>query len=365
VSRTAFQPFLERLQGAKTEEVRALLDVRLVRATAKAQNLIARLPANAPANERLAGVVVVGAHYDHLGHGGSASLAPDSREAHLGADDNASGVAGLLETARLLARVPNRRREIVFAAFSAEELGVLGSAHFVKSPLPGLAPSDIVAMLNLDMVGRLREDKLDVLGGESATEWPSLVGPACTTARLSCTIAGSGHGPSDHAAFFAAGVPVLHFFTGSHADYHRPSDVAEKVNAEGIERIASVVAATASAMASRPAPLTYQKGAPLVPVGDVRSTRASLGTVPDYGGPPNGQKGVLLSGVRAGGPAELAGLRRGDVLIGLGAHTIGDVRDLMFALGELHPGDVLKAKVVRDGKTLELDVTLGRAGAHR
>ena len=215
-------------------------------------------------------------------------------------------------------------------------------------------------MLNMDMVGRLRDNRLDVLGGDSAREWPELVAPICAEARVRCNVAGTGYGPSDHASFFAAGVPVLHFFTGSHSDYHRPSDVAARINAIGIERVASIVVATARLLAARPSQLHYQPAAAAAPIGDVRSTRASLGTVPDYGGPPHGQKGVLLSGVRAGGPAEQAGMRRGDILVGLGPHAIGDVRELMFTLGELRPLDRVKARVLREGNALELDVTMGR-----
>lgn len=358
VGRAAFTPFYARL--TERVPVRATVAVELARTTAKAHNIVARLPANAPLSQRLPGVVLIGAHYDHLGHGGAGSLAPDSHEAHLGADDNASGVAALLEAARALREGANRPRDIVFVAFSAEELGVLGSGHFVKSPLAGLAPSNIVAMLNMDMVGRLRDNRLDVLGGDSAREWPELVAPICAEAHVRCNVAGTGYGPSDHASFFAAGVPVLHFFTGSHSDYHRPSDVAARINAIGIERVASIVVATARLLGARPSQLHYQPAAAAAPIGDVRSTRASLGTVPDYGGPPHGQKGVLLSGVRAGGPAEQAGMRRGDILVGLGPHAIGDVRELMFTLGELRPLDRVKARVLREGNAIELDVTMGR-----
>ncbi len=362
VARAAMAPLIARLQ--RRETIAAELTIDLARKKAAVFNVVARLPADAPEAERLPGTIVVGAHYDHLGHGGEGSLDPESHEAHLGADDNASGVAGLLEVARQLGEVERRRRDVIFVAFSGEELGVLGSSWFVKNLPPPLAASDVFAMLNMDMIGRMRGGRLIVLGGESAAEWPAIVGPACDAAGLQCTIGGDGFGRSDHMSFFAAGIPALHFFTGAHADYHKPSDSADRIHAAGLARTADVVAATAVALFGRTEPLHYQAAADSS-AGDAKAPRASLGTIPDYAGPPNGEKGMLLAGVKKGGPAEAAGMRRGDILVKLGPHPIGDARELMFALGELGPGDKVKAVILRDGQKLELDVVMGKIGPHR
>jgi hypothetical protein len=349
-------------QLKKRERIEARLAVKLVEQTASAFNVAGRLPANAPEKDRRAGVVVIGAHYDHLGYGGHGSLDPDSRAAHLGADDNASGVAALFETARLL-QTGTRRRDVLFVAFSGEERGVLGSAHFVRQLPTGVALGDVVAMLNMDMVGRLRGNHLQALGGESAAEWPSIVQRSCEQARIRCSASGNGYGPSDHTTFFAAGVPVLHFFTGAHSDYHRPSDSPELVHAAGVGQVASAVAAIALAVSERDGKLSYRSAPEPPPESDVRASRSSLGTIPDYGGPPSGQKGVLLSGVRKGGPADAAGVKRGDILVRLGPHAVDDVHGLMFALAALLPGDKIKATVLREGKKLELDVVMGRASS--
>ncbi len=298
--------------------------------------------------------VIIGAHYDHLGFGGRDSLAPDKHEAHLGADDNASGTAALLEIARQLVAVRDTlKRDVVFASFSGEETGVLGSSHAVASHADWVKPGGV--MMNLDMVGRLRGNTLNVLGSESAEEWKGLIMQACDEARVRCTASGDGYGPSDHMPFYTAGVPVLHFFTGAHSDYHKPSDTADKVNAVGAGQVAQIVATLAQK--AQDGKLTFKKSHDPVPRGDVRSFNASLGTVPDYGGPPPGLKGVLLADVRPGGGAEKGGLKRGDVLVRLGKNVVGSVEDLMFVLQQSKPGETVTAVVLREGKELPLEVT--------
>jgi hypothetical protein len=243
-------------------------------------------------------------------------------------------------------------------AFSGEEEGVLGSTHFTRTPPAGLAMSDLRAMINLDMVGRLRDNRATILGASSAAEWPDLIAEACAAARIECNpSATGGFGPSDQMPFYAAGVPVAHFFTGSHGDYHKPSDIPGRINAAGAAQIAVAVAALASKVAARTEPLTLQRLPPPPAEGDTRSFNASLGTIPDYAGPPAGTRGVLLAGVRPGGAAEKAGLRRGDLLVRLGTHDIGSVEDLMYALNAERPGETATATVIRDGKTLTLEVT--------
>jgi hypothetical protein len=301
-------------------------------------------------------VVVVGAHYDHLGRGGASSLAPGVDEVHNGADDNASGTAALLEAARQLAR------PVLFIAFSGEERGILGSTAFTRNPTAGLAMKDVVAMVNMDMVGRLRDGKLTVFGTDSGEEWGEILAGVCAARKLACAGSGDGYGPSDQTPFYASGVPVLHLFTGTHDDYHKPSDDAARIHATGGVQVAEVAADLAAATASRPERVTYKASSGPPPArGDVRSFGASLGTVPDYAGLPEGQTGVLLAGVRAGGPAERAGIQRGDILVELSGKEIRDINDFMFILRQSKPGEQTKAVVVRDGARVELTVIFGES----
>jgi len=354
VRRQSFEPTLNELTQKK--KARAALNVALSYEKQAAFNVIGRIAANAPPAERIPGEIVIGAHYDHLGFGGQHSLAPDSTAPHVGADDNASGVAGILEAARILKSLPKLRQDVLIMAFSAEESGVLGSSHLVHEPPKGLEIKNIRAMLNLDMVGRLRENQLTVLGSKTATEWDSLLTAACDRQRIECGLSGDGYGPSDQTSFYAAGVPVLHFFSGSHTDYHKPSDTADRINAAGAGQIAQLVADVALTVSELPKALSFQKVAPEAPKGDVRSFNASLGTIPDYAGPPEGG-GVLLAGVRPGSAAEKAGLRRGDTLIGLGKSELKSLHDFMFVLNGSKPGQTITARIKRDGKVLEVPVT--------
>ncbi len=309
-------------------------------------------------NGELEGVVLIGAHYDHLGFGGEGSLEPDSRAIHNGADDNASGTAALLEAARQLQeRRGQLRRDVVVMAFSAEERGLVGASNIVRTPPEGLAMEDVIAMLNMDMVGRLRDDRLSVLGGDSAEEWDDLVGPLCDRYGFECSIGGDGFGSSDQSAFFAADIPVLHFFTGTHSEYHKPSDDADLINAEGAVRVAWLVSDVAGSVANRPGELTLVKTSD----GPQRrmALKARLGTIPDYAGPPDGSPGLLLSDVRPDSPAEAAGLQRGDVIVQIGEMEIAGVQDYMVVLSEANPGDSAPVVVVRDGERVEMEVTFG------
>jgi hypothetical protein len=354
VKRAAAAPVLAALEGRK--RAAAALDLQLKRKTTEAFNVAGRIPGGRP---RAGGPLILGAHYDHLGLGGRHSLAPDKRVPHVGADDNASGTATLLEIARVLAaRRSELSRDVLVLFFSAEESGLLGSTHYTRARAEGL--KDALAMLNLDMVGRLRENRLDVLGSESAAEWISLVPAACAAVRVECKLGGDGHGPSDQAAFYAAGVPVLHFFTGSHDDYHKPSDTPAKINAAGAGAVARLVENLAIALDAGPR-LAYRKGTTSPMRGDARSFNASLGTIPDYAGPPDKRPGVLLSGVRAGGAADKAGLKRGDVIVRLGTSEIRSVEDLMYVLNASKPGETVTATVFREGKEVKMDVTFQEA----
>jgi Tol biopolymer transport system component len=362
VKRAVGHDLVTRLQ--KKEKIPAQVTTQLTTVTKDAFNVVGRVVAQPADGKKLPGVLVVGAHYDHLGHGGRYSLAPGKEEPHVGADDNASGTAALLEVARALAaKRSDLERDVVIAAFSGEESGVLGSTHFTRTASDGknraAGPKEVYAMLNMDMVGRMRENRMQVLGVETAAEWVDLVNAACDGERVLCAPGGDGgYGPSDQMPFYLAGAPVLHFFTGTHFDYHKPSDVAAKINAAGLGQAAKITASLAASLAKREGPLTYKAGARgPAPRGDLRNFNASLGTVPDYAGPGPGKKGVLLAGVRPGGAAEKAGMQRGDILVRLGKHDIASIEDFMYVLNASKPGETTSAVVLREGKELKLEVT--------
>jgi Tol biopolymer transport system component len=335
------------------------LTADLIEHTQPVHNIIGRLAAG---GERRPGAVVIGAHYDHLGRGGENSLAPDSTDVHNGADDNASGTAALLAAARrLVARQGELERDVLFAAFTGEESGLMGSTHLTKEPPPGMAMSGLVGMLNMDMVGRLRGNRVAILGSDSAEEWEGLLARQCDASRIGCKSSGDGYGPSDQTPFYAAGVPVLHFFTGAHGEYHTPGDDWPLINASGGAHIAALVADIAAELTGTETGLTYQEAEAPAPQGDVRSYGASLGTIPDYTGPENGRPGMLLSGVRPGGPADTAGLQRGDLIVELSDREIRDIYDLMYVLRQSKPGEESTIVVERDGERVEMPVVFGQS----
>ena len=332
--------------------LRARLSVAVEHERAETANVAAILPGRDPA---LAGeCVVVGAHHDHLGLGGDASLAPERvGTVHPGADDNASGVAALLAVARAFAAGGPARRTVLFAAFGAEELGILGSAHLVKHP-PARCPAEkMQLMVNLDMVGRPREGKVYVDGADTAKGLRALVeGLAARPPQLPLKVAfgGGGYGPSDHTSFYARGVPVLFLFTGAHADYHRPSDTAEKIDAGGLVAIARLAHRLARDAAEREGRLEVVRAAEPPPrhgTGE-RGYGTYLGAIPDFS--ERKEPGVALTGVRAGSPAERAGIAAGDVLLRLGSTRLLSLQDLAFALRSHRPGDEVEVEWERQGR---------------
>ncbi len=330
------------------------LEVELTPVTTKTENVVGVIRAGAAS--RTDGALVIGAHLDHLGMGGQGTGALDAEHAvHNGADDNASGIAALIEAARILApRKGELARDIYFVAFSAEEMGLLGSNHFVaNAPYKGAA----FAMLNMDMVGRLRDNLVQVLGAESALEWAAVVEPLCAKWRVGCHLAGSGYGPSDHMAFYMGGSPVVHFFTGGHLQYHRVTDDASTVNAAGMARVAGLVADTALALSAAPK-LTYKKVPAPPRMGDIPLRGASLGTIPAYGDSSN-VAGVLISDVVPGGAAQKAGLKAGDRILKIGVTDVRNVQDLMLVLGEGVPGQDAVIIYMREGKTQTTKATFG------
>ena len=319
------------------------------------ENVVALLPGRDPVLRDQ--YVVVGAHFDHLGR--SATFAQDTGSAiRNGADDNASGTAAVLELARILAANPPRR-SIIFVNFSAEELGVLGSAWFVDHlPVP---ITSIVAMINFDMVGRLRNDRLIVYGTATATELKSLVDSvnAAAPAPLQIAGGGDGYGPSDQTSFYAKDIPVLHFFTDLHEDYHRATDDVEKINAAGEARVVNLALRVTRAIADRPSPLTLVKIAPAPrTMGPESGRQAYLGTVPDMA--PSDVAGLKLTAVRPGSPGDVAGLKAGDIIVELGGVAVKDIYTYSDALYSHQPGDVVKIVVVRAGERVEVTAKVGK-----
>ncbi len=297
--------------------------------------------------------IVIGAHYDHLGHGGAGSLAPGSTEIHHGADDNGSGTAALIEVARQLAsREKKLPRRVVFIAFTGEERGLLGSARYVREPLVPLDKT--IAMLNMDMVGRLVDDKLVIYGNGTATEFDQILNDLNEKFAFKITRHPEGFGPSDHSSFYAKEIPVLHFFTGTHSDYHRPTDTADKINAAGMRRIAEMVAETAVAIAEADQKPTYKevKGRSQIARG---GDRPYFGSIPDFS---QDQPGYALTGVTKGGPAEKAGLKGGDIIVQLGESRIGNLDDFDSALRKFKAGDRVIVTVKRGNEELKFEVTL-------
>jgi hypothetical protein len=301
--------------------------------------------------------VVVGAHLDHLGRGEFGTLAPDAQgQIHNGADDNASGVTGLLAVARALAAGPPLRRSVLFAAFSGEEMGLLGSAHYVEHPARPLA--DTVAMLNLDMVGRLSEGRLTVFGAETSPAFEPLVRAAGRDLPLAPEFAEGAFAPSDQTSFHAKGVPVLHFFSGTHPQYHTPDDDAALVNAEGIALVARLVAGTTAELANAAArPPVVLAAAPRAAAGE-GGYGPWLGTVPAFGGPP--VRGVRLQAVRPGSPAEGAGLRAGDVIVEFAGAPVANLEEFAAILFGSRAGERVEIVVERAGGRVATSAVLGQ-----
>ncbi|HEX8502377.1 MAG TPA: M28 family peptidase [Pyrinomonadaceae bacterium] len=404
----------------------------VVRENAPAANVVGVLEGSDP--KLKAEAIVIGAHYDHLGLGGEGSLAGREGEVHHGADDNASGTAGLLELARLFSREPQlMRRTVVFVAFGGEEEGLIGSSHYAEHPARPLEQT--VAMINMDMIGRLRDDVLNVGGVGTAAEWRSVVGeankgykvtldPSITgggagaakpggaagekegkkedkkdggegdkkgeartrgvgdatpraprpggpdqisitgtngrhvltavpAERFTLRLNEDGFGPSDHSAFYARRVPVLFFFTGSHEDYHKPTDTADRVNYEGEARVLQLVREIVYDLQARDTRPTYavaKSEASARPTG----FKVSLGTVPSYG---DSSDGLKLDAVREGSPAAAAGLRAGDKIVRLAGRDVRNVYDYTQALSEMKAGQQYDVEVLRDGQRLSLKVT--------
>ena len=310
--------------------------------------------------------VVVGAHYDHLGRGGPGSMNPGAREIHNGADDNASGTAAMLELAERFAKTGSRGRSVIFAAFTAEEVGLVGSQHFVTHP-PVPLPR-VAFMVNLDMVGRIRNDILYVGGHGTAEALDKVIADADEKSPLRFKSFGKGgFGPSDHMSFAMKKVPVLFLHSGTHRDYHRPDDDADKVNYKGLEQAVGFAADVVEDLVQLPkqqyvdaADANSMFNGPAAGPSSASGSgglRVSLGVVPDYA-PDDGVKGLRISGTTPGSPAAAAGLKEGDVIVQINDDKIGSIHDLTDVLRKGKPGEKVKIAVTRGGKRVDVDVTL-------
>jgi len=319
-------------------------------------DIVAYLPPAAGSDE----YVLVGAHYDHLGRGGTSSLerAGEENKIHPGADDNASGTSWVMELAASLAKErgehPEKfRRGVIFACWSGEEIGIIGSAAFCEHPPVPL--NKIVAYVNADMVGRLRENKLTLQGVGSSHAWRKLIEKRNVAAGFSLTLQDDPYLPTDVTSFYPKNVPVLNFFTGAHEDYHRPTDTAEKINYEGLERIAKFsqqIVLDLAQSGERPDLAKVERTAQ--EAGGRETLRAYLGTIPDY---TTDVKGVKLSGVRGASPAEKAGLKGGDVIVEFAGQKIANIYDYTYALDAVKIGQPVEIVIERDGKRMTLTVT--------
>jgi Tol biopolymer transport system component len=335
--------------------------VDLVPEKAEARNLIGVLPGE---GALAAESIFVGAHYDHLGYGGRGSMRPDSEEIHNGADDNASGTAAAICGARLLARgLPEGdRRTLVIGLFAAEEVGLGGSGYYVQNP--ALPLEQTAAMVNLDMVGRVRDGQLSAMGTETAPEWVDLLTAPAAAAGLTLTTGGDGYGPSDQTSFYDRGVPVIHLFSGAHEQYHTPEDDYETLNLEGGGQVVTLLAGALEGLVTAPQKLTYVKASSAPTMGgDSRGYGAYLGTIPDYAAMMAEEGGVLLGGVRADGPADRAGLQGGDTIVGMAGAEIQNLYDMTFVLRDHRPGETIEIVVLRGGEEVSLQATLGRRAA--
>ena len=331
------------------------------RTETEGRNVIAVLPgvgwpqdgAAAGAGRRPPETVVLGAHYDHLGYGGANSAAPGDHTVHHGADDNASGTALLVEVARMLKQQGPFPRTILFVAFSGEERGLLGSAHYAANAVVPL--DETVAMVNLDMVGRLDGNKIVVHGTGTGTGFDALVDRFVAARGFEAAKEPGGFGPSDHSSFYARKIPVLHLFTGSHADYHRPTDTADKINYDGMVRITRLVTDVVRDLATVPERPAY------IEVASKQFARGGgdrpyFGSIPDFGKP---GKGYAVTGATKDSPAAQGGLKGGDVIVRLGESAVTGLEDFDSALRKHKGGDTVPVVVMRDGAEVTLQITLG------
>ena len=333
--------------GFELPGVSVTLKTAVMRERQTARNVIAYLPATTPVIAAEQPWVVVGAHYDHLGRGDKGNSLASSNEAkavHHGADDNASGTAAVLAIADTLARQP-RRRHVLLAFWSAEEIGLIGSSAFTTTPPVPLG--QIAAYLNFDMVGRMQDNKLIVQATGTSPAWGRLLERANVAAGFDLVVQPDPYQPTDVATFNQAGIASLAFFTGSHSDYHKPSDLADRVNFDDLDRVADMGAAVLRSIVDADQAPQFTKVDQPTSRGSVAGLRVTTGTIPDYA---TETKGLLLGGVTGGGPAEQAGLMKGDVIVEIAGQTIANIYDYTYALELLRVNQPVAVAYLRNGE---------------
>jgi hypothetical protein len=343
--------------GFALDKVTFTLKTSLVRQTQTGRNVVAYFPATTA----VAGVtkpwIAIGAHYDHLGLGRSVnSLAgqDEAGKAHLGADDNASGSAAVLAIAAAVAKQPMRRRNLIVALWSAEEIGLVGSTAFVNAP--PVAVDQLAAYLNFDMVGRMHDNKLAVQATGTSPIWAGVLERANVAAGFDLTLQEDPYQPTDVATFNQAGVPSLNFTTGAHVDYHKPSDTADKINYEDLDRVAALATTVVRRLMEMDEAPQFAKVAQSSQTAGRTGVRVFTGTVPDY---TSNAKGLLLGGVVGGGPAEQAGMQKGDVIVEIAGQTIANIYDYTYALELLKIDQPVKVVYMRGNERRETTLTPG------
>ena len=328
------------------------LETNVERVRTEVKNVVAVLEGEGPLAEE---TIVIGAHYDHVGRGGSGSLAPGSKDVHNGADDNASGSVALLELARrFAARSEKLPRRLAFIAFTAEETGLIGSAKYCEQPAIPLEKT--VAMYNLDMVGRLTDETLIVYGIGTSPTFKDDITKLNEQRQFKLTLKPEGFGPSDQSSFYAKKIPVLHFFTGTHNDYHRPTDDWEKINIDGMHRVCGLVEDMILQTARTEKRPEYIAVAAQAQIGR-GGNRPYFGTIPDFG---KEGKGYAVSGATSGSPADKGGIKGGDSIVMLGTHKITDLNDFDLALRNYSAGQEVDVVVLRNKEEVPLKVTLDK-----
>ncbi|HEY1306274.1 MAG TPA: M28 family peptidase [Vicinamibacterales bacterium] len=341
--------------GFALPDVTVTLKTSLLREKQTGRNVVAYLPATGSGASASKPWVAIGAHYDHLGLGRAGnSLAgkEDAGKPHLGADDNASGSAAVLAIAEATSKQPMRRRNLLIALWSAEELGLVGSSAFVNAPPVPI--NQIAAYLNFDMVGRMHDNKLAVQATGTSPGWSSLLERANIAAGFDLTLQPDPYQPTDVQTFNLVGVPSLNFTTGAHVDYHKPSDTADKIDYDDLDRVASLAAGIVNRLMDQTDPPQFTKVEQSSQTVSRTGARVFTGTVPDY---TSNAKGLLLSGVVGGGPAEQAGLQKGDVIIEIAGQSITNIYDYTYALDLLKIGQPVKVVYMRGNDTRETMLT--------
>ncbi|MCD6091283.1 MAG: M20/M25/M40 family metallo-hydrolase [Bacteroidales bacterium] len=336
---------------ASEKSINATTDVQQQKV--ETENVLAFIEGNELKDE----IIVLGAHWDHLGMGGpnSGSRMPDTVAVHYGADDNASGVAGILEVAEKLAQQKDLKRSVLVIAFGAEEMGLLGSGYFTNNPLFEL--KQLKAMVNLDMIGRLKEDHSMMISGTgTSVEGETLLKNLNADSAFIMSMQPEGFGPSDHASFYAKDIPVFYLSSGAHDDYHTPFDQADRINLEGAKSIADYTYNLMLNLINREENLTFQEAGPKQRASGGRRYKITLGIMPNFTSAEN--NGLGVDGIRKGGPAEGAGMKKGDRIVAINGLPVTNIYEYMSRLNKLEAGTTVTVDVIRNNEKVVLLVHL-------